>query len=53
MGYALEFVTGMVNLILHGNPGSYIFSTQKPIKVKHFCGCSFRLLWITKFLSRV
>ena len=36
MGYALDFVNGMVNLIMKGKPGSYIFSTQKPIKVSHF-----------------
>tara|TARA_B100000242_G_C43019326_1_gene474270 strand:+ start:178 stop:1146 length:969 start_codon:yes stop_codon:yes gene_type:complete len=36
MGYALDFVNGMVNLVLEGKPDSYIFSTQKPIKVKHF-----------------
>ena len=36
MGYALDFVKGMINLTIKGTPGSYIFSTQKPIKVKDF-----------------
>ena len=36
MGYAPDFVNGMINLIRKGKPGSYIFSTQKPIKVKQF-----------------
>ena len=32
MGYALDFVNGMINLVLQGKPDSYIFATQKPIK---------------------
>ncbi len=36
MGYAFDFVKGMISLTIKGEPGSYNFSTQKPIKVKDF-----------------
>ena len=33
MGYAPEYVEAMYKLVQNGNPGSYIFSTQKLIEV--------------------
>ena len=36
MGYANEYVKGMINLINNATPGDYIFATKKPIKVRDF-----------------
>tara|TARA_B100000989_G_scaffold246712_1_gene193924 strand:- start:19037 stop:19999 length:963 start_codon:yes stop_codon:yes gene_type:complete len=36
MGYAPEYVNAMYKLITNGKPGSYIFSTQKLIKIEEF-----------------
>ena len=36
MGYAPEFIDVMFKLIKKGKPGSYIFSTQKLIKIEDF-----------------
>ena len=36
MGYAPEYIEGMYKLINKGKPGSYIFSTQKLIKIESF-----------------
>jgi len=36
MGYAEDFVRGIIDLVAIGRPGSYIFSTFNPIKVEEF-----------------